>query len=242
MKRQVRCILFDYGGTLDTPGEHWSNVIEKAWLAEGISIDHYDFRRAYVEAERALGIKSTVGKNDTFLDLMIKKIKLENRALGTIVDMDTCHRVATHCYLVARNNISGVKPVLERLAEEIPLGIVSNFYGNLRAVLSDMGVGHIFRGVTDSGETGIRKPDPRIFLKALRNTSYKINPENTLVVGDSIDKDIIPAHNAGFMTAHLPGTPWDISAPQATLPNGTKIIHSIAELTELIGMDRLFTR
>lgn len=234
MSRPVRCILFDYGGTLDTPGEHWSNVIEKAWLDEGVTVGHDDFRPAYVEAERALGIKGAVDKDDTFLEMMVKKIELENRALGTVADRETCRRVARRCYEYARQNISRITPALESLAARLPLGIVSNFYSNLCSVLADMGVAHLFTAVTDSGEAGIRKPDPRIFLEAMRRISPDLTPGETLVTGDSIDKDILPAHSAGFMTAHLPGTPWDTATPQTPLPTSTRVISSISELHELL--------
>ncbi|MDE6377571.1 MAG: HAD family hydrolase [Duncaniella sp.] len=233
MKLPAKCLLFDYGGTLDTPGEHWSTVIARAWAQEGIELPREAFRHAYVEAERALAADGAVGTDDTFGEMMEKKIAIENTALGSIADADTCRRVAQRCYEYARSNLMQVRPTLESLASKVPLGIVSNFYGNLRAVLADMGVAHLFSAITDSGEAGVRKPDPRIFLEALRRVDPSLTPAETLVVGDSIDKDILPAHSAGFLTAHLPGIPWNPEAPQPPLPADTAVISSIADLLHI---------
>ena len=230
----MKAILFDYGGTLDTPGEHWSHVIRRAWITAGASIPDEEFRRVYVLGERALAAAGAVAADDTFLTLMRKKITLENSFLSTPCPAEICERAAAYCYNHAKSNIRAVRPVLEIIAAEIPIGIVSNFYGNLRAVLSDMDILDLFTAVIDSGRLGIRKPDPRIFLEAMRQVDPRLTPAETLVVGDSIDKDILPAHRAGFLTAHLPGSPWDPSAPQPQLPASTIILPSIQALTEIV--------
>ncbi|MDE5675782.1 MAG: hypothetical protein K2I44_10640 [Muribaculaceae bacterium] len=33
---RIKGIIFDYGGTLDTGGDHWSEVIWKAWQEAGV--------------------------------------------------------------------------------------------------------------------------------------------------------------------------------------------------------------
>lgn len=228
-----KCILFDYGGTLDAPGEHWSHVLLRAWQAAGADIPSEEFRHAYVQAERALAKPGAVKASDTFLDLMRKKIALENSFLNHPYSPDICEAAANFCYTHARRNIQAVKPVLTQLSQEIPLGIVSNFYGNLPAVLADMGILSLFTNVTDSTLLGIRKPDPRIFLEAMRSIDPSLTPAQTLVVGDSIDKDILPASSAGFLTAHLPSVPWDPSAPSPVLPSDTIVLDSLRELTHL---------
>lgn len=230
MNKRVRCILFDYGGTLDAPGEHWSHLISRAWTAAGADIPHEEFRRVYVLAERALATAGAVGADDNFLSLMRKKIALENTFLSPPFPAGICEHVAADCYHIARRNIQEVKPILEHIAAEVPVGIVSNFYGNLRAVLADMDILNIFSAVTDSGEAGMRKPDRRIFTEALCRIDPRLTPSEALMVGDSIDKDIIPAHSLGFKTALLPGIPWDPASPQPRLPAETIQISSIAEI------------
>ena len=44
----VSGIIFDYGGTLDSHGDHWSHIILEAYLAAGLEPEIEDFVRAYI--------------------------------------------------------------------------------------------------------------------------------------------------------------------------------------------------
>ena len=37
--KRIKGIIFDYGGTLDTGGDHWSEVIWDAWQKAGVAAD-----------------------------------------------------------------------------------------------------------------------------------------------------------------------------------------------------------
>lgn len=278
----IKAIIFDYGGTLDNRGDHWSEVIYRAYRAEMPHIARDDFRHAYVMAERALEGTGIIRPTDTFLDVMIKKITLQFAHLNLPVPSDsqsphlitpeTPHpahhkahvpnateapssslnipeaphpailRIATRCYESARECILEARPVLEALATRYPLVIVSNFYGNLPAVLADFGIAHLFRAVIDSTAVGIRKPDPAIFhlgIQALNTLPSEPNPaeilpSEILVVGDSISKDILPATTLGCPTAHLPGIPWDPTAPTKPLPSTTIPLTTLSDLLHIL--------
>ena len=44
----IRGVIFDYGGTLDTRGDHWSHILRQGWEYSGVKADIEQFRRAYV--------------------------------------------------------------------------------------------------------------------------------------------------------------------------------------------------
>ena len=74
---------------------------------------------------------------------------------------------------------------------------------------------------------GIRKPDPRIFTLGVEALGF--DPSEVVVVGDSIDKDIIPAHQAGCHTVWFKGEGWtsdpvDDSAPDRIISNLTELL------------------
>lgn len=87
----IKGIIFDYGGTLDTRGDHWSEVIWKAYLRYGIgvrdekeapgwhqiAIGKSAFREAYVYGERALAVNPIVTPDMSFLDVLKEKISLQ---------------------------------------------------------------------------------------------------------------------------------------------------------------------
>lgn len=87
-----------------------------------------------------------------------------------------------------------------------PMVLVSNFYGNISVVLQEFGLDGIFEEVIESAVVGIRKPDPQIFLLGVDALGMK--PEEVTVVGDSLEKDIIPAKRAGCHTVWLKGEGW----------------------------------
>lgn len=204
----VRGIIFDYGGTIDSEGDHWSEVIFDAYHACGIHIPYSDFRPAYIEGERHLARTPLVKPSDTFLQVLRLKIARQFEVLN--LPPDRVDAVAQAAEAVARRCVGAARPVLEAFANRYPLALVSNFYGNVEAVLADYGIRHLFQAVIESAVVGIRKPDPRIF--ALGCQALGLEPQQVLVVGDSIDKDILPAQSLGCPTATILGRHWRSAA------------------------------
>ena len=210
----IQGIIFDYGGTIDSEGDHWSEVIFDAYHACNIHIPYCDFRSAYIEGERYLARTPLVKPSDTFLQVLRLKIARQFEVLN--LNPNQVEAVAQSAESVARRCVAAARPVLEAFASRYPLALVSNFYGNVEAVLADYGIRPIFRAVIESAVVGIRKPDPRIF--ALGCEALDLEPQHVLVVGDSIDKDILPAQSIGCRTATILGRQWrpagDSPAPQ----------------------------
>ena len=49
---KIKGIIFDYGGTIDSNGLHWAEVIWKAYEAEKVTVGKADFRNAFVYGEK----------------------------------------------------------------------------------------------------------------------------------------------------------------------------------------------
>lgn len=207
----VRGIIFDYGGTLDSRGDHWSHIILDGYRDAGVMLSADAFIDAYIYAERALEARPLVGPNDDFRALMRKKIGLEMERLlaeGHVApaEFGKAEEVAEFCYRRARECVAESAFTLGRLSRDYPLALVSNFYGNLRAVIADFGIDGYFKTVIESAAVGVRKPDPAIFRLGL--DALGLTPSEVLVVGDSMSKDILPARALGCMTALIEGRPW----------------------------------
>ena len=201
----VRGLIFDYGGTLDSRGEHWSRVIRKGYEHAGLEVPFDDFMDAYIHAERELARVPHISPSDNFLDLMRKKISIE---LGRLEETDALHSdagtaeaISMYCYNIARECTSESRQVLGILAERFPMVIVSNFYGNLNAVLEDFGLKDLFGTVIESAVAGIRKPDAGIFRLGI--DALSLPPAEILTVGDSYEKDIAPSIQLGINTIRL---------------------------------------
>lgn len=86
---------------------------------------------------------------------------------------------------------------LDRLrASGLIVGVISNMNVGSQRLLDDMGLtGHVDFAVT-SGETGVEKPDRRIFDAALAKSGVLAG--EAAVVGDQLESDIFGAENAGM--------------------------------------------
>ena len=88
-KLDIKGIIFDYGGTLDTRGDHWSEVLWQGYehfgigvaddeeVEPGVSIHKQVFRDAYVYGERALAVNPIVTPDFHFEDILREKLILE---------------------------------------------------------------------------------------------------------------------------------------------------------------------
>ena len=74
---KVKGILFDYGGTIDSNGMHWAEVIWMAYEALKVPVSKAVFRDAYVHGERTLGKNPIVKPHHTFLDMLRLKSDLQ---------------------------------------------------------------------------------------------------------------------------------------------------------------------
>ncbi len=219
----TKALLFDYGGTLDTGGHHWFQVLRQAWHEVGITPDDHLARNAYVFAERKLAEYGAVGENDTFKILLQKKLRLElqylyeHGAYHPLQDhsVDECAKVLA-AYLDKKvcKNLTLVRPMLERLKERYTMVLVSNFYGNLCAVLRGYAIDGCFDLVIESAAVGVRKPSPDIWKRALEKARLK--PEEGIAIGDSMKNDILPAASLGMHTVWLNPSG---KSPDETPPN-----------------------
>ena len=167
---KIKGIIFDYGGTIDSNGMHWAEVIWMAYQAEEVPVSKEIFRNAYVHGERTLGKNPIVKPHHTFLDMLRLKtdIQIEWLKAGDFIPEAYAtpglkQRLADWCYAYARKSIDTARPILEALSQKYPLVLVSNFYGNIESVLKDFHLDTYFKSIVESAVVGIRKPDPAIF-------------------------------------------------------------------------------
>ena len=202
--------IFDYGGTLDTGGQHWGKVLWHSYQRQQVPVDEDMFRQAYVHAERTLGKNPIVKPHFTFRDTLQAKVTIEMEWLqqntGLNSTSDYTQRVVDDVYARTQHHTAHSRQVLTQLKEQYPMVLVSNFYGNIAVVLQEFGLDGIFQHIVESATVGVRKPDPRIFTLGVEALGMK--PEEVTVVGDSMDKDIIPARQAGCRTIWFKGEGW----------------------------------
>lgn len=210
----IKGIIFDYGGTLDTGGRHWSEVLWDGYKAAGVPVGKAAFLDAYVHGERELAKAEHIKLGDTFHTLLLKKIAIEIDNLvntGNIPDdadkNGFIHNIAAYCDGIARAKVEENRPILEELHAEFPMVLVTNFYGNIASVIADYGISGCFDDIVESAVVGVRKPSPEIFSIGVEGLGF--SPSEVLVIGDSYKKDIEPALTLGCDAIWLKGDSWN---------------------------------
>jgi putative hydrolase of the HAD superfamily len=225
----VKGYIFDYGGTLDTGGQHWGKVIWHAYEHLQVPVSETDFRDAYVHAERTLGKNPIIQPDFTFYKTLETKIRLQLEYLQTSYITPLTSYIlplTSHLYEATVAETSKSREVLLSLKKQYPMVLVSNFYGNIATVLKEFKLDGIFDTIIESAVVGVRKPDPQIFTLGVE--ALGMQPDEVVVVGDSMDKDIIPASKAGCHTVWFKGEGWT-NAPVDESPAG-KVITDLTQL------------
>ena len=232
---KIKGLLFDYGGTIDSNGLHWAEVIWLAYEALQVPVSKEVFREAYVYGERTLGKNPIVQPHHTFLDMLRLQCDLQLQWLqqeGHLpVSIQPAMQLADWCYAYARQAIDRARPILRQLAARYPLVLVSNFYGNIESVLHDFELDGLFGSIVESAVVGVRKPNPAIFQMGVDRLGMQ--PEEVVVIGDSYDKDIVPATQIGCQTIWLKSIGW---APYRGDESADAVLADFQELKAIFGL------
>jgi putative hydrolase of the HAD superfamily len=221
----VRGILFDFGGTLDGPGLSWTDRFLAIYGRLGIEVPServvaaagYGTRCAY--AEPALASASLRQTVDFHVRCQLRFLDIETpAAAGRIVDAFVAE---------SEEALAASRRWLASLAGRVALGVVSNFYGNLERILVDAEMHALFGAIVDSAVVGVSKPDAEIFSLALARLG--VAPSEALFVGDSLEKDVLPARACGLRAVFL--APAERAC---ALPPGVERVHALDDVERLI--------
>ena len=235
----IKGIIFDYGGTIDTDGIHWGELIWEQYQISGIEVTKESYRDAYIHGERSLAKTPIIQPTDTFRTLLTKKMALQFEYLRDKVPHHTLTKekeedVAQSCYNRVLKTLARTRAIVEEMSMHYPMVLVTNFYGNMPVVLEEFRLNSYFKEIVESSVIGLRKPDPALF--ALGVNSLGIIPEEVVVIGDSYRKDIYPSATLGCRTVWLKKICWAEEliepgyGPTAVIDTLEKLPNIIAEL------------
>ena len=232
--KNIKALIFDFGGTIDTDGIHWSEKFWEYYQKFNIPISKEQYEKAYRTGEPK--VEKVIQKEDTFtktlntqvyfqFDYLFKNSILIKNKYENYIEI-----ITNNCYNFVKEKITDFRKPLKYFSDKYSLALVSNFYGNITTVLSEFKIDKYFSSVIDSSEVGISKPDPEIFRIAINKLNTE--PENCVVIGDSYFRDIQPAKSLGCKTIWLDGKSW--SRPTDT-KDADYIINSVTEIQKLLN-------
>jgi putative hydrolase of the HAD superfamily len=223
-------LLFDFGGTLDAPGVHWLTRFQALYQEVGVAVTPEQVHEAFYWADAQLFLAHATLTTLTFLPLMQEHVALQLHYLGLPLQAYQQH-LAEGFWRAARDSLRASVQVLTALHGRYTLGIISNFYGNVAALCQECGLAPLCAVIIDSAQVGISKPDPGIFALALQRLGR--TPHTAAYVGDSFERDMVPAKTAGLQTIWLRGQ------EQKPCPDASQVdltLTALEELPELLGL------
>lgn len=201
MTKNVKAILFDIDGTLFDRNLAQVKILQIIVDSLPEIFGALDIRRVHkafsesdhlTTAEFDSGMPSE-GLRDRRSRLFLRLLDLPESFTDKITEIYVRQLPAVDA------PVAGAVRLVKALSRKYQLGAVSNGMPDVQyRKLESMGLRHLFSCIVLSEEIGIRKPDPRIFLRAAQ--VLDVLPEHCLYIGDTYASDIIGARNAGMQT------------------------------------------
>jgi len=143
------------------------------------------------------------------------------------------------CAIYDEEKIAAIKPyphVAETLsalrARGLKLGVVTDAHnGNALKRLKKAGLEKFFDAVITMDMHGKAKPSPEPFLLSM--SKLGVNASETMLVGDSIRRDILPAKALGMFTVHA--AYGDRNFHEGERDGADCVIHGIEEVIGVVG-------
>src|SRR5256886_14558088 len=198
----IRAILFDMGGTLDGDGLHWQDRFVALYRSFGVELPRESLREAFDAAERRAAVDETI-RSSNLSQMTELYVKWQLAHLG-LQDQKLQQHLVEGFVAPMRTTTAENAQLLAILAERgFELGVVSNGCGNVETLCADFGFAPFLSLIVDSRRVGFCKPDPAIFRHAAEKLG--VDPGTILMVGDSFDRDVVPAKKVGMKTAWVEG-------------------------------------
>jgi putative hydrolase of the HAD superfamily len=199
----LKAIFFDAAGTLlyltRSVGHHYALVGSEI----GLTLDAAELDRAFAAAWRSMPRRAAIEgprENDDkdWWRELVNRVLTDVAPSLTELDRDNFFEIAYEHFAEAGvwELYPEVIEVLENLRPRFQLAVVSNFDGRLRMILEQLGIAKFFSHVFISSELGADKPDPEIFVRALRIVN--LQPSEVLHAGDDPKCDWEAARAAGL--------------------------------------------
>jgi putative hydrolase of the HAD superfamily len=182
----IEAVLFDWNNTLVQ--FTWDDELLLAGHRAALGRDDPEFTRRY----RELVLSPGQGRP---YDELLRELGVED----TDAFIDAEHETWRPAYAV----LGSAQAMLDALrARRIKTGVVANSWPDpgrvLRADAERFGLAPLLDVLVFSGDVGVSKPQPEIFLHALRQLG--VAPENAMFVGDRLETDVQGAARVGMTT------------------------------------------
>ena len=229
MTHQIKAVLFDVGGPLDTEtimDRMIDEQIKASFRKHGLAITDAEYEAAnrwVVEVFAPKIYHSIMWKIAEGDQVLIDKVEAE--LMETVP-----HRNE------ARGDFELRKGIPELLAELSGEGLLLGLAANQPTValenMERLGILKYFTYQEVSGSIKLRKPDPRLLLHSCEGLG--VEPQDAIMVGDRIDNDIVPARMLGMTAIRFVSGRHAEQQPRSWNEKPHADVYTVEELGEAI--------
>lgn len=241
MKPTWTTVLFDLGSTLIYFDADWQQTIARGvqalhrhLLETGLMLDD-SFPGVYLSAAREYYHWRDEELVETPAETVFRRV-MSRFGIENLSDAQVTNALAA-LYAVSQAQWHGEEdavPTLQTLREMgLRIGLVSNagYDADIQTLIDKAGLRPYLDFIVSSAACGVRKPHPHIFELALR--ALDARPEQTVMVGDFLEADILGANRLGM------GSVWITRRIDPAAAGARERIHpdhTITALAELPGL------
>ena len=203
-KNKIENIFFDLDHTLWDFEKNSSITFSKLLNKYSIEVNFEDFLRIYKPINFRYW-KLYREEKITKEFLRHNRLKSAFDKLKIKVSADLIDEIsADYIQLLPENNflINNSIYILNYLKRKYKLHIITNGFTDVQnKKMQNSGLRDYFINIIDSETVGVKKPNPKIFEYALKLS--KTTGSKSLMIGDSLEADILGSLNCGFHAIHL---------------------------------------
>ena len=210
----IKALLFDFFNTLS----HYEPPREQMYIdvcnKHGVHLEITNLYKSLPYADaiyRDENQKSPVTERPEkeqmaiFISYITVALKGAGVEINDAIAMEILHRMKTTKWEFKL--FDDVLPTLKLLRErKFITGLITNVGQEADKTFSDVGLKQYLDFYVTSFETGHDKPDPEIFLAALKKAG--VRPDEALYTGDNYEQDVLGARGVGMQTLLLDRNDW----------------------------------
>jgi putative hydrolase of the HAD superfamily len=227
-RNQVTDVFFDLDHTLWDFERNSALTFEKILAENHIAVTVPDFLAEYVPANLAFW-KLYREEKITKSELRYQRLKTVFDSLKYPVSDEMINHLAEEyiAHLPSFNHLfPNVHEILRYLSPHYKLHIITNGFQEIQEKkMKNAQIHGYFDCIINSEMAGVKKPDPLIFQLALQ--AARTLPVSSLMIGDSLEADILGAQAVGLHTLHF-------NTHKGPTHNYCSIIHDLSEIKSFL--------
>lgn len=220
----IKAVLFDLDGTLLNRDESLKGFIDNQYQRLNKWLGHIP-KETYISRFIELDNGGYIWKDKVYQQLS-KEFQISGITWEGLLQ-DYINEFKDNC--VPFKNL--IQMLEELKSSNFHLGIITNGYGQFQLDnIKALGIENYFDVILISEWEEIKKPNPKIFLRALEQ--LKVSPSQSIFLGDHPENDIKAAQNVGMKGIWKKDVRWDSVKADFTINNLAELVIIIKKLNE----------